>query len=398
MESQHLSENRFKFHGKTDEYFGIWIVNVLLSIVTLGIYSAWAKVRNKQYFYGNSELAGERFEYLAKPLQILLGRIIAVTLVIIWAVSPMINELLQVVLMLAFVAVMPVLVVKNLRFDSRVTRYRNVRFDFVGSYGGAYMALMVMPFLAMVILGLVATLLIGIGNVISPVLSGILGVLVFAIGGTYFYAFMATYMSRYVLNNYQWGSMKFTADIESAAMFKIFLKAAAVGLGGVLALCLVGALLAFALFNADFSQLGAMFASLEQGGAEELAAGGALVGIFMLIYLSFFLLGWFVTAYLKACLRNYQFGQTDIEGQLFMVSSVKPLAFMGVMLSNMLIIVFSFGLATPVAKVRMAKFLAQATAVQGDIEIIATNNQVSDSKTAIADEVADAFSVEIGVI
>ncbi|MEE1673999.1 YjgN family protein [Agarivorans aestuarii] len=397
MDSQHLDENRFKFHGKTDEYFGIWIVNVLLSIATLGIYSAWAKVRNKQYFYGNSELAGERFEYLAKPLQILLGRIIAVVMVVIWAVSPMVSEILQAVLMLMFVAIMPVLVVKNLRFDSRVTRYRNVRFDFVGSYGGAYMALMVMPFLATIIFALAAGLVIGLGSVISPLVSSILGVVVIGAGCTYLYAFMATYMSRYVLNNYQWGSMKFTADIESAAMFKIFLKAAALGLGGVFALSLLGALVAFALFSADFSQLGAMFASLEQGG-ENLAAGGALVGIFALIYISFFLLGWFVTAYLKACLRNYQFGQTDIEGQLYMVSTVKPLAFMGVMLSNMLIIVFSFGLAIPVAKVRMAKFMAQATAVQGDIESIAINNQVSDSKTAIADEVADAFGVEIGVI
>jgi uncharacterized membrane protein YjgN (DUF898 family) len=44
----------FSFTGGASEYFGIWIVNVLLSILTLGIYSAWAKVRNKRYFYGNT--------------------------------------------------------------------------------------------------------------------------------------------------------------------------------------------------------------------------------------------------------------------------------------------------------------------------------------------------------
>jgi len=31
----------FQFHGKTGEHFRIWIVNVLLSILTLGIYSTW---------------------------------------------------------------------------------------------------------------------------------------------------------------------------------------------------------------------------------------------------------------------------------------------------------------------------------------------------------------------
>ena len=36
-----------RFTGQAGEYFSIWIVNVCLSIVTLGIYSAWAKVRRK---------------------------------------------------------------------------------------------------------------------------------------------------------------------------------------------------------------------------------------------------------------------------------------------------------------------------------------------------------------
>src|SRR5258707_6333866 len=43
-----------RFTGRAGEYFRIWIVNICLSIVTLGIYSAWAKVRRKRYFYGNT--------------------------------------------------------------------------------------------------------------------------------------------------------------------------------------------------------------------------------------------------------------------------------------------------------------------------------------------------------
>ena len=35
-----------EFRGNGYEYFRIWIVNILLTIMTLGIYSAWAKVRN----------------------------------------------------------------------------------------------------------------------------------------------------------------------------------------------------------------------------------------------------------------------------------------------------------------------------------------------------------------
>lgn len=49
---------RVRFCGSGSEYFRIWIVNLLLTIVTLGIYSAWAKVRTLQYFYRNTQLGG----------------------------------------------------------------------------------------------------------------------------------------------------------------------------------------------------------------------------------------------------------------------------------------------------------------------------------------------------
>ncbi len=45
----------FKFHGNASEYFGIWIVNILLTIITLSLYAPWAKVRRLRYFYGNTE-------------------------------------------------------------------------------------------------------------------------------------------------------------------------------------------------------------------------------------------------------------------------------------------------------------------------------------------------------
>jgi uncharacterized membrane protein YjgN (DUF898 family) len=70
----------FRFSGSGSEYFRIWIVNVVLSIVTLGIYSAWAKVRRKQYFYGSTRIQGASFEYLADPVKILKGRLIVVGL------------------------------------------------------------------------------------------------------------------------------------------------------------------------------------------------------------------------------------------------------------------------------------------------------------------------------
>ena len=56
----------FYFTGTGGEYFRIWIVNLILSILTLGIYSAWAKVRTNRYFYGNTQVDDTGFEYHAK--------------------------------------------------------------------------------------------------------------------------------------------------------------------------------------------------------------------------------------------------------------------------------------------------------------------------------------------
>ena len=64
--------HEIRFEGSGGEYFKIWIVNLALTIATLGIYSAWAKVRNKRYFYGNTFIAGHSFDYHGRPVRILI--------------------------------------------------------------------------------------------------------------------------------------------------------------------------------------------------------------------------------------------------------------------------------------------------------------------------------------
>ena len=72
-----FSAEPVSFTGTGGEYFKIWIVNLALTIVTLGVYSAWAKVRRLQYFYRHTRLAGAGFDYHGDPIAILKGRIIA---------------------------------------------------------------------------------------------------------------------------------------------------------------------------------------------------------------------------------------------------------------------------------------------------------------------------------
>ncbi|MFE8070903.1 YjgN family protein [Marinobacteraceae bacterium S3BR75-40.1] len=134
-----------EFTGKGSEYFGIWIVNILLTILTLGIYSAWASVRNKQYFYGNTHLDGSSFQYLANPLVILKGRIIAFIMLAIWVFVSEFYPKAAAALAISFIFVVPWIVTRSLRFNAVNSAYRNIRFDFKGSYGQAFMVTFVWP-------------------------------------------------------------------------------------------------------------------------------------------------------------------------------------------------------------------------------------------------------------
>ena len=117
-----------QFTGNAGEYFRIWIVNVCLSVITLGIYSAWAKVRRKRYFYGNTLLNDAGFDYLADPKAILKGRVLVLT---VFAVLSLLAEYLKAnFLGIVYLAALPYIVIKAARFNAINSAYRNVRFGF----------------------------------------------------------------------------------------------------------------------------------------------------------------------------------------------------------------------------------------------------------------------------
>ncbi len=147
-------ELNFDFRGEGLEYFKIWIVNVLLSILTLGIYSAWAKVRSHRYFYSNLYLDGSNFRYLAQPLTILKGRIIAIAALIGYSVVSSISPVAGVVLALILILAVPYLINQSLAFNHRMSAYKNIQFRFKGSYGEAFMVLYVWPLLGLLTLGI----------------------------------------------------------------------------------------------------------------------------------------------------------------------------------------------------------------------------------------------------
>lgn len=127
------------FTGSGREYFRIWIVNLALSIATLGIYSAWAKVRRLKYFYRNTLLDGCAFNFHANPVAILRGRIFAVALALAYHLAIGFSLVAGIAVAASLVLGLPFLLMNALRFSLRNTSYRGLRFGFAGRSAGAYL-------------------------------------------------------------------------------------------------------------------------------------------------------------------------------------------------------------------------------------------------------------------
>ncbi len=63
----------FSFNGAGGSLFGIQIVNVFLTLLSLGLYHFWAKVRVRKYMFSQTQYAGDRFAYHGTGRELLVG-------------------------------------------------------------------------------------------------------------------------------------------------------------------------------------------------------------------------------------------------------------------------------------------------------------------------------------
>jgi uncharacterized membrane protein YjgN (DUF898 family) len=320
----HLEVRRepFVFTGTTREYFGIWIVNVLLTIMTLGIYSAWAKVRRQRYFYGNTVLAGAAFEYHARPVQILVGRIIVLVLIAAYNLAlnfvPVVGGLIAVAVIFAI----PWLVARGLRFSARVTSYRNVRFDHTGTYWGAFQAF---------ILG--TALIYGTAGVLAPLAS--------------------QWMWNYTLGRLRYGDRPVSCDPRLERLYRQWWLPVFVFLGGVVALVFA----AIAIFTIGMT---ADVAIEDRFGEHTVWVMLGLVYLALIPIIGLYLV---VGTLYRAGVRNVAFNETVVDGRHALVSTIHRGRYLWISVSNLVATIASLGLARPWAAIRMASYLASVTAL-----------------------------------
>lgn len=127
-----------EFGGTGGEYFRIWIVNLLLTLVTLGLYYPWAKVRKLRWFYGHTQLAGHAFDFHGEPRKMLRGTLLAGLLVLAYSVAGEFSALSGLLAAGIVAGLWPLMLRAALQFRLANTSWCGLRFSFSGSVREAY--------------------------------------------------------------------------------------------------------------------------------------------------------------------------------------------------------------------------------------------------------------------
>lgn len=339
-----------EFTGRAGEFFGIWIVNLVLSVLTLGIYSAWAKVRTERYFYGNTRLAGAPFEYLAQPIAILKGRLIAYAVAIALGISAHFQVLVVwVPLFLLILALLPWLVQRTLRFRARYSAWRGLRFRFVEGVFEAYINFMFRP-----LVGLITFYL------LSP--------------------WVRMHQHDYTVTGHRFGGRRFGFQGDLSSYYIPFLIAMGLGVAAYI-------LLVVGIF------IGALIGGAASGGQGSGGSVATMIGILLpvvVVYLALLAL----PVYLRTRYTNLMWQYASLGGHRF-ESTLRARDVIWIYFSNGVAIVFSIGLLVPWAMIRIARYRASKFALlaQGDLDDFVAEAERAESATGA--ELMDALDLDV---
>ena len=378
-----------RFTGSGSEYFKIWIVNVLLTIITLGLYYPWAKVRNRRYFYSNTILNDRNFEYHATGKQLFIGFLIALVLFIVYTMIGQLHPGLAGIFLLIFLLAMPWLVWRSLMFNMKVTSFSNVHFSFAGTLGNSYTIFIGYPFLVMVLIlvtGLLSSILIPTLENLDSSLMGI-GMVVLGIGFMLAYlsfiAFLSKSIKEYVINGSRYGQGIFETKLKTKKFVIIMLKTAALSLIPMFGLSFVIGAIMPTMMGSSYTP-----GSSAIGGAEL----AFILGYFAMIFIMMLVMSYYVSRE-----RAYVYENTQLDNKIAFASTLKARSFAWIMASNFFLILITLGLYFPWAKVRVARMMLENTKVDTSIGFDAYLTQKQDEVSSLGEQIGDAFDVDVGV-
>jgi uncharacterized membrane protein YjgN (DUF898 family) len=364
------------FTASGSEYFRIWIVNLLLIVVTIGIYLPWAKVRKLRYFHRNTWIDGDALDFQGDPRRMLRGTLIAGAFLIVYSLGNRFPGWATLVAALAFVGLWPALWRAAMRFRLANTVWRGLPFRFTGDIAGAYgcmlppLALAMLPVAS---LGLLVPQVAEAGKApaMPPTASLLvsLAMMAFALGVPYF----LWRLRRYQHGNFAIGGLRTRFEADVGVMYGIFIQLAGIAmLGGVVAL---GAIF-----------MGVM--GLRRGGGFAWAMAGIVLVLAMNVLLR---------SYLQVRLQNLVWSKTGNDLLRFK-SKLALAGYLGLQLKNYLLILLTLGLYWPFAVVATRRAQVEAVSLHTRIGLQhITLEAARENPGAVGEMAADLFGLDIGM-
>lgn len=351
--------NRFTplgFTGTARELFGIQFVNILLTLLTVGIWIPWARVRKRRFFYNNTRILGDGLDYLATGFDLFKGWSVVVIILAGFYALPLLGvPFLQEGTSLALLAVYPWAINRSLRFNARNIVWRDVRFDFSGTYLGSAWYLFLLPFIGVLSLG-----------ILMPLAS--------------------KGMREYVARNYRFGAARFSGKGQlghyyGAGVRTLLLTLLLIGLVTVLSGLAIYSLLPIGLTMEDL--------------LTNILANESTVTILYLVPVLLFVIFLFVGGFYRALTRNIMVNALRLQGGVRFRSQISGLALAWIIVSNLILSVITIGLLVPWAQVRQYRYLAQNTEIRPIADMQRFLDRQVQAGSSIGDAIGEAGGLEI---
>ena len=352
----------FVFHGQSWPFFKICLINLLLTIVTLGIYLPWAFVKSRRYIYENMELHGVRFNYHATGGAFFVSwLLIGVLFLVATLVCAMISPNLSLIPFLLLLLLMPLMAIAGLRYQAQMTTLNGVRFSFKCGMGKAFWVMLLLPVLLSVAIVVVITMvsylfgepqsLTGVFVHLSIIV--LLALLLVGVSNGIIYGKWMQLLG----NHASFGIHRFSTQVSLKRCVVISLAAMLI--------------LAPFIFVIGRLLSGVFMSMILMAGLDEASRMAMLMEYqvqLVLSYLLYFVAIILSSVFIVAMLRNLFINALRLGDTLTFRSSITFIGLLMQILVLSLVTIFTLGLAYPWGKMRLMRYLAENTAVVGNLD------------------------------
>ena len=386
VQSSRIEPHEVEFSGSGGEFFRVWIVNVLMSVVTIGFYTPFARRRTAQYFYSHTMVAGSPLEFTAQQRKMVIGFVLLVLIYAAWRVAADTGQDTVVsIMMLAAAALAPYFWASAMRFRLNATRWRGVRLQFTAGWGEVYRASLPAFLLALVWIGAVAQIesLVESKAAGSGVIAAAVGVAAGLVSIVCAMRLEYNYKSLMVARG-RIGGQPGRWKPQFGDFVRIWLATLGVFLAVVL---LVGAAIGAAV--------GGSFALLKGMKGGGMAAVLMMVAVFVAVTFLLFLASAPARAYREARMFQLVWNNIGVSKVARFKCRLRPWRYVGLRVKNVFLVLLTLGFYRPFARVSEYRMKSESVTlhVKGGLDQLA--GQLAREELAVGDALADAVGLEL---